>query len=51
MEEQSKNRIIVLGLGVLLVAFVALWIIGNIWTSNENTSVVSQPSENEAEKM
>ncbi|MBR1884018.1 MAG: hypothetical protein IJ809_03630 [Clostridia bacterium] len=50
MEEQSKNRIIVLGLGVLLVAFVALWIIGNIWTSNENTSVVSQPSENEAEE-
>ena len=50
MEQELKNRVIILGLGVLLVIFVAFFLIGNIWTesrsaNNQNSNSVSSTNE------
>ena len=50
MEQELKNRVIILGLGVLLVIFVAFFLLGNIWTesgsaNNQNSNSVSSTNE------
>lgn len=50
MEQELKNRVIILGLGVLLVIFVAFFLLGNIWTesgsaNNQNSNSVSSKNE------
>ena len=43
--DESRTRLIILALGILLVAFVAMWFLGNIWSSNdESTSAVQNVS-------